>query len=415
MDTTHLGLMQPSPDSRTPSLDMLGLARSLDQETLSRVIALRDWLTTTGSRMDDPNAVMTGFIERLIELGLPIDRAASAIEALHSEYAGIGRFWTPGEGTVVRYLPHGERREAVYQASPFAYVSKTGEWLFLDLNETPDDLFPILPELKSAGFRHYLVVPIHFINGAENGISFATRSAKGFDDRALTILRLVMPSFALVTELRATSSRLDEVLRIYVGDEPHRAILSGAIQRGQVTRIRSAILFADMREYTRISSTLSPESAVELLNDYFDCLVPPIEDEGGEVLKYLGDGLLAIVRDRGDDTGGAPQAALSAANKALRRIQAANNEGRFPVPISIGIALHHGDAAYGNVGSGQRLDFTVIGRDVNLASRIADLNKRLGEPLLMSKSFVEHLWGDPTPLGLHAVEGFEDKIEIFRP
>jgi adenylate cyclase len=170
-----------------------------------------------------------------------------------------------------------------------------------------------------------------------------------------------------------------------------------------------------MREYTRISSTLSPESAVELLNDYFDCLVPPIEDEGGEVLKYLGDGLLAIVRDRGDDTGGAPQAALSAANKALRRIQAANNEGRFPVPISVGIALHHGDAAYGNVGSGQRLDFTVIGRDVNLASRIADLNKRLGEPLLMSKSFVEHLWGDPTPLGLHAVEGFEDKIEIFRP
>ena len=76
-----------------------------------------------------------------------------------------------------------------------------------------------------------------------------------------------------------------------------------------MTRIRSAILFADMRDYTRISSTLSPEHAVELLNNYFDCLVPPIEDEGGEVLKYLGDGLLAIVRDRGDDTGGAPQAA----------------------------------------------------------------------------------------------------------
>jgi adenylate cyclase len=415
MDSTHLGLMQPSSAPRAPSLDMLSLARSLDQETLSRVLALRDWLITAGSRMEDPNAAMTGFIERLIELGLPIDRAASAIEALHTEYAGIGRFWTPGEGTVVRYLPHGERRDVVYQASPFAYVGKTGEWLFLDLNETPDDLFPIIPELKAEGFRHYLVAPIHFINGAQNGISFATRSPQGFDDRALSILRLVMPSFALVTELRATSSRLDEVLRIYVGDEPHRAILSGAIQRGQVTRIRSAILFADMREYTRISSTLSPESAVELLNDYFDCLVPPIEDEGGEVLKYLGDGLLAIVRDRGDDTGGAPQAALSAATNALRRIQAANNEGRFPVPISIGIALHHGDAAYGNVGSGQRLDFTVIGRDVNLASRIANLNKRLGEPLLMSKSFVEHLWGDPSPLGFHAVDGFEEKIEIFKP
>src|SRR5690606_29819966 len=125
-----------------------------------------------------------------------------------------------------------------------------------------------------ARYRHYLTVPIRFANGAENGISFATRSPQGFDERSLAILRLVMPSFALVTELRATSNRLDEVLRIYVGDEPHRAILSGAILRGQVSRIRSAILFADMRDYTRISSKLSPETAVELLNDYFDCLVP---------------------------------------------------------------------------------------------------------------------------------------------
>lgn len=391
------------------------MARSLDSESLSRVVALRDWIVTTASRMEDSNEVLNGFLNQLIGLGLPIDRAVSAIEALHSEYAGIGRFWTREEGTVVRYLPHGDRREAIYQKSPFAHVSKTGEWLVLDLAETPDDLFPIVPELKEAGYRHYVTIPIQFTNGAENAVSFATRFEGGFSKRDMTILHLVMPSFALVTELRATSNRLDEVLRIYVGDDPHRAILSGAIQRGQVTRIRSAILFADMREYTRISSTLSPESAVELLNNYFDCLVPPIEDEGGEVLKYLGDGLLAIVRDRGDDTGGAPQSALTAATKALRRVHAANNEGRFPVPINVGIALHHGDAAYGNVGSGQRLDFTVIGRDVNLASRIADLNERLGEPLLMSRSFVEHLWGNPTPLGSHSVKGFEEEIEVYKP
>jgi adenylate cyclase len=394
---------------------MLAMARSLDAESLSRVIALRDWLVTVAARTEDSNDVLTGFLNRLIDLGLPIDRAVSAIEALHSEYAGIGRFWTREEGTVVRYLPHGDRRETIYQASPFAHVNRTGEWLLLDLDETPDDLFPIVPELKEAGYRHYVTIPIRFTNGAENAISFATRSPEGFGKRELTILRIVMPSFALVTELRATSNRLDQVLRIYVGDEPHKAILSGAIQRGQVTRIRSAILFADMRDYTHISSTLSPESAVELLNNYFDCLVPPIEDEGGEVLKYLGDGLLAIVRDKGDDTGGAAQAALSAATKALRRIEAANNEGRFPVPINVGLALHHGDAAYGNVGSGQRLDFTVIGRDVNMASRIADLNKRLGEPLLMSKPFVEHLWGNPLPLGAHEVQGFEEAIEVYKP
>jgi adenylate cyclase len=170
-----------------------------------------------------------------------------------------------------------------------------------------------------------------------------------------------------------------------------------------------------MRGYTRTSSSLTPEGAVELLNDYFDCLVPPIEDEGGEVLKYLGDGLLAIFRDRGDDTGGAPQSALTAAIKALQRVRAANEQGRFPVPVAVGIALHHGDAAYGNVGSGQRLDFTVIGRDVNLASRIATLNKRLEEPLLMSKAFVEHLWGNPKRIGAFEVEGFDGKIDVYRP
>jgi adenylate cyclase len=407
-------MMSPSLSS-TASDDPLTMARSLDAESLARVIALRDWLVTAAGQMEDSNEVLSSFLDRLIELGLPIDRAVSAIEALHSEYAGIGRFWTREEGTVVRYLPHGDRRETIYQTSPFAHVSRTGEWLILDLSNTPDDLFPIIPELKEAGYRHYVTVPIRFTNGAENAISFATRSPEGFGTRALTILRMVIPSFALVTELRATSNRLDQVLRIYVGDEPHRAILSGAIQRGQVTRIRSAILFADMRDYTHISSTLSPESAVELLNNYFDCLVPPIEDEGGEVLKYLGDGLLAIVRDKGDDTGGAAQSALTAATKALRRIEIANNEGRFPVPINVGFALHHGDAAYGNVGSGQRLDFTVIGRDVNLASRIAELNKSLGEPLLMSKPFVEHLWGNPSPLGAHDVEGFEEAIEVYKP
>jgi adenylate cyclase len=133
------------------------------------------------------------------------------------------------------------------------------------------------------------------------------------------------------------------------------------------------------------------------------------------VLKYLGDGLLAIFRDRGDDTGGAPQSALTAAIKALQRIYTANEQGRFPVPVSVGIALHHGDAAYGNVGSGQRLDFTVIGRDVNLASRLAKLNKDLDEPLLMSKPFVDHLWGNPHRLGAFTLDGFDETVEVYRP
>ena len=151
---------------------------------------------------------------------------------------------------------------------------------------------------------------------------------------------------------------------------------------------------------------LEPEAAVELLNTFFDCLVPPIEQEGGEILKYMGDGLLAIFRDHGDDTGSSAQSALSAAIAGLVRLDEANKAGRFPAQIEAGIALHHGDAAYGNVGSGTRLDFTVIGRDVNLASRIAQMNKVLAEPLLMSRAFADHLWGDPERIGEHTLDGF---------
>lgn len=396
--------------------EAIGLPDGLGRETLANVIALRDWLMVEAARLPDPGDALAGFGERLNDLGIPVDRIATAIEALHSEYAGIGRFWVRGEGVSMRFLPHGERRETVYKASPYHYVNQTGQWLVLDLRQTPDDRFPIVVDLKREGYRHYAVAPVRFTGGAENGVAFATRSPEGFGPHGLEILRLVMPTFRTVMELRSVNKRLDDVLRIYVGDEPGRAILSGAILRGQVTRIRSAILFADMRDYTRLASQLSPEAAVELLNAYFDCLVPPIEEEGGEVLKYLGDGLLAIVRDRGDDTGGAAQSALSAATKALRRIEAANAEGRFgATPIALGIALHYGDAAYGNVGSGQRLDFTVIGRDVNLASRVATLNKRLREPLLMSQSFVEHLWGNPVFLGAHPVDGLEDAIQVYRP
>ncbi len=424
----HLGAMLASAPDLAPSAaptsaerpDLASPAAPLpasepDVALLAGIAAFRDWLVSEAAQMKDSSALLTGFAERLIGLGCPVDRIFVAMEALHTEYAGIGRSWTREEGPSVRLLPHGERRDTVYAVSPFAHVNRTGEWLLLDLRETPDEAFPIIPEMKAAGYLHYLTIPIRFTLGAENGISFATRDPDGFGERGLTILRGIIPTFATVMEMRTVNRRLDDVLRIYVGDEPHRAILSGAILRGQVTRIRSAILFADMRSYTRHSSDLSPEAAVELLNDYFDCLVPPIEDEGGEVLKYMGDGLLAIFRDRGDDTGGAAQSALTAAERGLERIAVANAEGRFPIPVAAGMALHHGEAAYGNVGSGQRLDFTVIGRDVNLAGRIAKLNKVLAEPLLMSRPFVDHLWGHTEPLGEHAVEGFAEPVAVFRP
>jgi adenylate cyclase len=379
-------------------------------------VGIRDWLLGEGARLENASDLLAGLAHRLIEIGVPVDRASTAIDTLHSEYSGVGRVWTRETGTTVRLFPHGEASDTAYRESPFYAVHQTGEWQILDLAEVDDGQFSIIPELKAEGFTAYVVVPVFFTNGTHNGITFATRAKEGFADEDIAILRFIMPALAAVMEMRIVNKQLDQVLRIYVGDEPHRAILSGDIRRGQVKRIRSAILFADMRDYTRLSADLTPEESVELLNHFFDCLVPAIEREGGEVLKYLGDGLLAIFREPGDDLGGAAKGALTAALGSLEAITEANAVGRFGgKPVAAGIALHHGEAAYGNVGSGTRLDFTVIGRDVNLASRLARLNRTLGEPLLMSKPFVDFLWGDPESLGTHALDGFPEPMEVYRP
>ena len=408
----HPGRSAQRPTSDAGGLEVFGL----DPTLLPKALAIRDWLLTEAAQLADPGQISPGLAERLIALGIPIDRIMSAIDLLHSEYSGVGRVWTKEEGTTSRLFPHGpDGDRVVYNKSPFAHVHRTREWLLLDLAQTPDDRFNIIPDLKAAGYRHYLVVPIFFTNGSHHGLTFATRAPEGFGEQGLRVLRFVVPTIAAMMEIRVLHHHLDNVLRIYVGDEPHRAILSGTIRRGQVSRIRSAILFADMRDYTRLTATLSPEEAVQLLNGYFDCLVPPIEAEGGEVLKYMGDGLLAIFREGEDDRGSAAQSALTAAVQALAQLKAANGAGRFPSPISAGVALHHGEAAYGNVGSGARLDFTVIGPDVNLASRIAQLNKVLGEPLLMSQAFVDVLPGRSEPLGVHAVDGFDEAVPIYRP
>lgn len=404
----------PTPPPPTAQADG-SEANDVPFGSLQECVALRDWLLSEGARMPKAEDLLSGLAERLIALDVPVDRATTAIDALHSEYSGVGRFWTRETGSTVRLFPHGEASDKAYRESPFHRVHETGEWLILDLDETPDDAFAVITDLKAEGYRHYIVAPLFFTNGTRNGISFATKTESGFRDEDVAILRFVMPTLAAVMEMRSVNKQLDHVLRIYVGDEPHKAILGGSIRRGHVQRIRSAILFADMRDYTRISADMTPEETVDLLNIFFDCLVPSIEREGGEVLKYLGDGLLAIFRESGDDLGGAAKGALTAAQSALAALEEANALERFAQPVACGIALHHGEAAYGNVGSGARLDFTVIGRDVNLASRLARLNRTLGEPLLMSKPFVDFLWGDPEPLGEHPLDGFREPMGVYRP
>lgn len=386
----------------------------LDADALQRGLAIRDWLLNDGRNAHDLEVIVSGLCERLALVDIPVDRAMLVMQTLHAEQAAMAMEWKRAEGLETEAIAYSDLPDKVYEESPFAAVHASGTDLEFRLADTPDARFGIVPDLKAQGYTHYFCAPLIFANGHLNGISFATRAAEGFGAADLALLRALTPTIEAVLEIYAGYESLHQLLRTYIGDEPHRLVLDGDVRRGHVTRIRSAILFADMRDYTQRSSALTPEQTVELLNSFFDCIVPPVEREGGEVLKYLGDGLLAIFRDRGDDAGSAAQAALDAARSALARLDAWN-AGRPDQAIAAGIALHHGEAAYGNVGSGARLDFTVIGRDVNLASRLAGLNKALGEPLIMSGALTEQLWGMFELVGTFALKGIPDEVKVYRP
>lgn len=381
---------------------------------------LSDWLIRHARDTSLAVTMIGQLCDRLVAIGVPLDRYGSSTEVLDAEHDAVARLWLRGQGVTERtYVRDGE--DLTYKASPFFEAAETGRPVELWLPTTNDERFGIVAELKAEGFVHYICMPNILMNGGHGWVTFATRWATGFSRQDIAVLARILPAVAILIDIRSTWLSLDKLLRTYVGDEPHRAILRGNTKRGQVSTIRSAILFADMRNSVGYTIDLDAVSAVGVFNAFFDCIVPAIERRHGEVLKYIGDGLLAIFRDStsgGDEAAGGEDAAdraLAAATEALEVLHKRNQSHPAEPPIEAGMALHYGEAAYGNVGSGIRLDFTVIGKDVALASRIGGMNRPLSQPVLMSSAFVERLHGRSERVGVFSARGFKDPIEVFRP
>ena len=398
--------------SHLPSAELHAM---LAPETSRGVSGLIDWLMGPARKSRSGAKAVEEVCTRLLALGVPLDRYVSSTSLLHAEHDGEGRIWTRGGGIEETVYVRPAEGDPRYLVSPLKEAKETGEWVELWLPETPDSRFGIVPELKAKGYTHYLCVSMTFMNGIGGWLALASRAPAGFSPRDLAALALIVPAAAALIETRVAWRTLDSVLRTYVGEEPHQAILAGNVKRGMVSTIKSAMLFADMRNSTKLTAGMSGAEAAEVFNAFFDCLVPAIELRHGEVLKYMGDGLLAIFREAEEPPCDAPARALAAAADALETMAAWNAKNPDRPPLHAGIALHYGEAGYGNVGSGQRLDFTVIGRDVSLASRIADLNRPLGEPLLLSAAFAKELAGDTLRLGMFDAKGFAEQVEVHRP
>jgi adenylate cyclase len=372
------------------------------------------WLVHGARNAAMSQEVLTELCQRLTAAGVPLYRVMVFVRTLHPEIVGRRFVWHPDTGTEITDGAFELLERRSFLDSPMVYVSKTGEALRRRLAD-PDCVmdYGILHDLRAEGVTDYFVAPLHFSSGEIHFSSWSTRQPGGFTDAEIEAIEAVIPPLARIAEIRAWYRVAGNLLTTYIGKNAGARVLAGQIRRGDTETIHAAIWLSDMRGFTTLADTLPPQQLVDLLNRYFDCQVPAIHERGGEVLKYMGDGLLAIFPiGAGADFASICGAALEAGRDARDKI-AALQAGENGHGVRFGLALHVGDVLYGNIGSGNRLDFTCIGPAVNLAARLEKLAGRLGRTILASQDFANYCGGDFRPLGRFAVAGFAEQQMVF--
>ena len=353
--------------------------------------AVAAWLidgARSASRAED---VLTELCNRLAGCGLPLWRVAVYVNTLHPQILARRFLWRPGGVADVAEAPFEMASDDAFRGSPITRIRTTGETIRRRLADPgcPMD-FKFLDDMRSEEVTDYLAAPLRFTNGEIHAASFTTRQAGGFTDAQVAEIEAILPPLSRVAEVRALRRTAISLLDAYVGHEAGERILAGRIRRGDTETIRAVIWLSDMRGFTALADRVPPQALIELLNRFYDCLVPPIEAERGEVLKFMGDGLLAIFRIADDAPADEACArALRAARQAKAKIEAlpADSAAASEARLRFGLALHVGEALYGNIGGGGRLDFTCIGPAVNMAARIEKLAGKLGRVILGSTAF----------------------------
>jgi adenylate cyclase len=386
------------------------VTKALDFSPADRKAELLRWLGEEGRFAPDTGRLLEMLCEKLTALGAPIGRATVHVRTLHPELRGVTRIWRRGQSTEIRTSRHGIEYTSDYQNSPVQYVIETGQWLDAVLSEATDRRFPILAAMRAQGISHYVMAPLVFSNRIVNAISWGSDAPGGFTEADVELFRYLVPTFTPVLEVTAGRRIYSELLATYVGRDPCARIMAGAVQRGNVHHIKAAMLLADLRGFSRMTDEFPEQKIVELLNTFFDLVVPGVIGSNGDILKYIGDAVIAIPVT-GDDPAPACESALAAAQATLAALQAAPRE--VQQHIFIDIALHYGDAAYGNIGSGNRLDFTVIGRDINILSRLELLCKDVGRPLLMTGAFAAEVAVPVFEIGHFELRGFRRQQSLY--
>jgi adenylate cyclase len=377
-----------------------------------------DWLADGARSAPHPAQVLAQLSERLVACGIPLWRVAVFVRTLHPQIMGRRFVWRPGCDVEVSEAPFETFETAEFRENPVArvYATRVAVRRCLADARCPID-FPILWSLRNEGVTDYLASPLIFTDGAPQVVTLTTGQSGGFTEAQIAGLERVIAPLARVTEIRALQRMASNLLDAYVGHEAGERILDGRIRRGDVEEIHAAIWLSDMRGFTALADSMPSRELIDLLNRYFDCQVPAIVERGGEVLKFIGDGLLAIfpiVKGEGD-AAAVCRNAVAAAREAHSRIAAlAGRSGSGDLPgLRFGLALHVGEVLYGNIGGGNRLDFTCIGPAVNLAARLEKLAGQLGRAIVASGEFARHCPDEFAAIGEFALRGFAATQPVF--
>lgn len=390
-----------------------------------QVSAVTDWLMEQGLYRAPFDLIVSGFCERLRALGVPLWRAYTTMQTLHPTIEGIGASWRPASGTQFEEHIHRRTPSEDFLRSPFKYlldVQQDALRLRIDRGEAV--AFPLLERFRKEGATDYFAHLVAFgLDGradSESGLatSWTTDHPDGFSDMHVAIIRHLVPRLALSLQARLGHDTAVNLLDTYVGPEAGRRVLGGEIRRGSLDVIPAVILYADLQGFTSHSDRCERDVLIEMLNAYFDCMVPMITRAGGQVLKFIGDGLLATFSLEGSDAADVCERALETCIEIQRCVVALNQErdrGELPV-MNLDMVLHRGEVFYGNVGSADRLDFTVIGPAVNEASRIEALCGQYDQRLLMSETFARAATRSQArmaAIGRFALRGVRTPQEIF--
>ena len=379
-----------------------------------------DWMLSERLKQNRITLLFDGFLRQLDAIGIPVDRATLHLPQLHPQLRARTVLWEIEAGGAME-IPraHGIEQTDLFLNSPVKPVFEGGPPVRRRLAQPgcPID-FPITEDLARQGYTDYTVRPLMFSTGRVNGLTLATKRPSGFSDLDIATIEAAMPMFGLLLELRNTYRTGRTLMETYLGQRSAQRVLAGTIQRGDVERINAVLWTSDMRDFTGLSARLQMEEVVLLLDEYFEAMAQAIKVNGGEILKFIGDAVLAIfpiAEKHAGDPCRACMASMLAARSALDNIERVRDERRAAgkPDARCGIALHVGDVMYGNIGAADRLDFTVIGPAVNLVSRIETLNHDLAVPLVYSADFAANWPGESRSLGRHPLKGFEEPQEVF--